>query len=207
MITSDDGVFSAATVVPAAGYSLKVTRQAFQGWQSESFEVAAGQTVNFKIPLEAADTAPRAQAGAAPLQEPDMNKAGTSEQVTALEVELLPATARRLYELIPLAPTVTTAESRPGLMVTRGLPFSNAILTDGIDVTNHYSVQEPALGRPLSQDAVQDFQVLASDGPAAYGRAMGGIVDAQRHDRISRHRVRVFPPARPGVARRLCGRL
>jgi hypothetical protein len=46
-------------------------------------------------------------------------------------------------------------------MVTRGLPFSNTLLTDGIDTTNGYSFEKPRIAREISQDAVEDFQVLA----------------------------------------------
>ena len=63
-------------------------------------------------------------------------------------------------------------------MVTRGLPFSNTLLTDCIDTTNGYFFEKPGIAREISQDAVQDFQVLASDASAEYGRAMGGIVNA-----------------------------
>jgi hypothetical protein len=187
MITSDDGVFNAATVIPAAGYSVKVTREGYEGWQSATFSVSAGQTVNFKIPLEASGAAGKVNAGSAPSQELDMTKAGTSEPVTAQEVELLPASGRRLDELAPVAPAVSAAESQPAVLVTRSLPFSNALFTDGIYTTNNYFVQPKALGRPLPQDAVQDFQVLASDETAEYGRAMGGIIDAATRSGTTRY--------------------
>jgi hypothetical protein len=38
---------------------------------------------------------------------------------------------------------VTVAESQPDLMVTRGLLFSNTLLTDGIDITNGYFFEKP----------------------------------------------------------------
>lgn len=179
IVTSDDGVFNAPALVPAAGYRLKVTRDGYQSWESEQFAVSAGQTVEFKIPLQAVDTAGKGgSSGAGPSQPLNMSKTGTSEQVIPREVNLLPTSARRLDELIPLAPAVTTEESNPGVMVTRGLPFSNALFLDGIYSTDTFFLQQKGLARQVSQDAVQDFQVLASNEPAEYGRAMGGIVDA-----------------------------
>ena len=44
--TTDDGVFNAPTVVPSAGYRLKVTRKDFTGWDSADFTVSTGQKVN-----------------------------------------------------------------------------------------------------------------------------------------------------------------
>ena len=59
-----------------------------------------------------------------------------------------------------MVPAVTVAESQPGLMVTRGLPFSNALLADGIDTLTVTFSRNPDRAGDFS-DAVEDFQVLA----------------------------------------------
>src|SRR5215469_15282191 len=56
MKTSDDGVFLAPTVAPAAGYTLNVSRKQFSTWESTQFSVSAGQTLNFNIVLDASPT-------------------------------------------------------------------------------------------------------------------------------------------------------
>jgi hypothetical protein len=177
LISSDDGVFHFAAVVPAAGYTLRVTRKDFESWESGAFSVATGQTVSFQIPLDAAGTAAKDNPVPAGSSHMEMNQTGTAEGVTAAEVDLLPASGRRLDDLIDVAPLVTSAESKPGLLVTRSLPFTNALLADGVLAANTYFTQQPGAGRAVSQDAVQDFQVLASAAPAEYGGAMGGIVN------------------------------
>lgn len=176
MVTTDDGIFGATTVVPAEGYALKVARKGFGSWESGTFTVSAGQTLNFRVPLDAEGTAAKVEASAG-LSPVDSTKSGTADLITPKEIETLPASGRRLDELIPLAPAVTIAEGQPGLMVTHGLPFSNTLLTDGLETTNSYYLEKPGIARQVSQDAVQDFQVLASDFSAEYGRAMGGIVN------------------------------
>src|SRR5579871_7070791 len=52
MNTTDDGVFNAPTVIPAAGYKLKVSRKNFASFESPEFEVSTGQKRDFLITLE-----------------------------------------------------------------------------------------------------------------------------------------------------------
>ena len=115
LITTDDGVFAEAAVVPSSGYALKVTRKGFTSWESSRFTVSAVQTVELRIPLQAEDAETKGGNGsAAGTLRVDTTKSGTAELVTAGEVEALPASERRLDELIPVAPAVTVAESQPG---------------------------------------------------------------------------------------------
>jgi len=92
MLTTDDGVFNAAAVTPAGGYALKVTRQGYQTWQSAIFSVSAGQMVEFNVPLQTEGTAAKLNVAGAPAPELEIDKTGTSEQVTPQQVDLLPPT-------------------------------------------------------------------------------------------------------------------
>jgi hypothetical protein len=59
MTTTDDGLFNAVDLPPAAGYRLEVVRQGFRDWTSESFQVITGRTWDFKISLTALPAAGR----------------------------------------------------------------------------------------------------------------------------------------------------
>ena len=52
MTTSDDGVFDAPSLVPSAGYQIKITRKGFMDWQSGQVTLALGQTMNFTVTLK-----------------------------------------------------------------------------------------------------------------------------------------------------------
>ena len=52
MQTTDAGVFTAQSIVPASGYSLTVTKQGFNKYEVKDFEVQVGQTVDFKVELQ-----------------------------------------------------------------------------------------------------------------------------------------------------------
>ena len=174
MISTDDGVFNSPTVVPSTGYSLNVSKKGYRSWQSGTFAVSAGQTVEFKVALEAEGTTNEMDAGMSPV---DALPAGTSDVVTTDELDRFPASGRRLDSLVALAPAVTTALSLPGVMVARGLPLSNIALTDGVDTTNNYFLEKPGIAGQVPQDAVETFQVLSSNASLEYGRALGGMVN------------------------------
>jgi hypothetical protein len=176
LTTSDDGIFLSTSVVPAAGYSLKATHKGYFAWQSDKFTVSAGKTVNFRISLEA-DNVENGPRSAGKMDLVDTTKIGVTEIVTAQEVRQLPSGGVRLDEVIPLAPAVTVSEGVPGLIVMHALPWSNVLLTDGIDTTDSYPLLNPGISRQVSQNAIDSVQVLSLTSPDAFGRAMGGIVD------------------------------
>jgi hypothetical protein len=117
MTTSDDGVFQASTVAPAAGYTLNVSRKQFSTWFSNEFSVSTGETLNFTIILDASPITRSSDASAA-LPLVDNTTVGTATLVSAREVAELPASLRRPDEFLPLAPAMTIAEFNPGVLAT-----------------------------------------------------------------------------------------
>src|ERR1019366_6227492 len=59
LTTTDDGVFYAPALAPAAGYAVKVTRKGFTGRDASDLKVPVGETGNFHITLQ--QTAPGAK--------------------------------------------------------------------------------------------------------------------------------------------------
>ena len=61
----------------------------------------------------------------------------------------------------------------------RGNPGGNSFLTDGNDTTNAFYDENAGRTRTynISQDAVQEFQVVSSNFLAEFGRASGGVVN------------------------------
>src|SRR5205823_1195730 len=67
-----------------------------------------------------------------------------------------------------------------GLLSFRGIGGHNAFLTDGNDTTNTFYNENAGRTRitsPISQEAVQEFQVISNNYAAEYGQAMGGVVN------------------------------
>src|ERR1035438_5909999 len=52
LTSTDAGLFGAPALTPASGYSLTVTKQGFSTYEVKSFELAVGQTLDFKVVLQ-----------------------------------------------------------------------------------------------------------------------------------------------------------
>ncbi len=176
MTTTDDGVFTAPSLVPAPGYGLKVTRKGFSDWETRNFEVWLGRTLNFKITLPNEKAAALVEVGTALAQVDDLTS-GVSAPITQGQVDTLPSYGRRLETLALLAPGVSE-NSASGALAFLGEPFLNAFLTDGISSTNTYYLQKPGIAPQIAQDSVAEMQVLPAGGTAEFGNAMGGFVNA-----------------------------
>ena len=177
MMSTDDGTFDAPSLVTAKGYSLKVTRKGFVDWKSTVFDVSIGQILNFTVMMQA-------EGGSIPDVDParalapvDDTRVGVSTLIGRPQIDGLPTSDRRLDELVLMAPTVST-DSALGVIAFQGLPFYNSFLIDGITTANtYYFLQRPGIANQISQDAVEEVQVLVTDASPEFGRYMGGTVN------------------------------
>ncbi|HXA51038.1 MAG TPA: carboxypeptidase regulatory-like domain-containing protein [Candidatus Acidoferrum sp.] len=176
--TTDAGVFAAPALVPATGYSLSVTKTGFSNFEVKAFDISVGQNVDFKVALEVGSAATKVDVTAeAPLVED--TKSGVTATVSKDQIDELPINGRRVDSFVLLTPAVTN-DGEFGLLSFRGIAAGNAFLTDGNDTTNSFyneNAGRTRIGSQLSQDAVQEFQVLSNGFSAEFGRAMGGVIN------------------------------
>jgi hypothetical protein len=176
--TTDAGVFSAPALVPSRGYRVNVTKQGFAPFDVADLAVQVGQNLDLRIAMTVGAVSTQIDvAAAAPIV--DDVKTETSSVVGNEMITDLPINGRRVDSFVLLTPAVTK-DSDFGLVTFRGMAGGNAFLVDGNDTTNQYyneNAGRTRLGSQLSQDAVQEFQVLSSSVSAEYGRAQGGIVN------------------------------
>src|SRR5258708_28996973 len=95
------------------------------------------------------------------------------------ETQDLPTTARRGDLFVLLTPAVVP-DGAFGLLSFRGVAGHNSFLTDGNDTTNQFYNENAGRTRitsPISQEAVQEFQVISDNFAAEYGNAMGGVIN------------------------------
>lgn len=178
MQTNEAGVFSAPALVPASGYSLTVAKPGFSNWEAKGFEVLVGQSVDFKATLNVGSTSTQVLVtGEAPLVE--NNKSGVTATVEQAQIDNLPINGRRVDSFVLMTPAVTS-DGEFGLISFRGIAMGNNFMTDGNDTTNSFyneNAGRTRIGSQISQDAVQEFQVLSNGFSAEFGRAMGGVVN------------------------------
>jgi len=176
--TNEAGVFNAPALVPAKGYSLRVEAEGFQAYERSDLEILVGQNVNLNIPLAVAAAATTVEViSSTPII--SQTETGNSQVVTQAQILNLPINGRRVDSFILLTPAVVS-DGTFGLVSFRGIAGGNSFLTDGNDTTNQFYNENAGRTRittQISQDAVQEFQVLSNGYSAEYGRASGGVIN------------------------------
>ncbi|QOY85846.1 TonB-dependent receptor [Paludibaculum fermentans] len=178
MDTNESGAFSAPSLPPATGYAVSVKKQGFALREVKNFQLQVGATQSFNVTLSVATTATTVEVtSAAPLVS-DTN-VGVSQVVGQSQIDNLPINGRRVDSFVLLTPAVVN-DGTFGLVAFRGIAMGNAFLTDGNDTTNSFyneNAGRTRISTQISQDAVQEFQVLSNGFSAEFGRAMGGVIN------------------------------
>jgi hypothetical protein len=178
LATNDAGLFTAPSLPPAPGYSVVVTAAGFASWEVKEIDLRVGQNVDLTVGLQVAASTTEVQVtSVAPVIE--NTKTDVSQVIGTREIMELPINGRRVDSFVLLAPGVS-ADGTFGLLSFRGIAGGNAFLVDGADTTQQFYNENAGRTRiqsQLSQEAVQEFQVLSSSFSAEYGRASGGVVN------------------------------
>ncbi len=176
--TTDAGLFAAPGLVPAAGYRVAVTKEGFAPFAAANLTVEVGQTVDLNVQLNVGSATQQVEVVASAPVVDDV-KSETSAVVGNQLINELPINGRRVDTFVLLTPAVTK-DADFGLVTFRGIAGGNSFMVDGIDTTNQYyneNAGRTRLGSQLSQDAVQEFQVLSSSYSAEFGKASGGVIN------------------------------
>ncbi len=178
IVASSDGVFSAPSLPPADGYKVTVTMNGFSTYVATGIGVHVGQDIQVPVLLKISQAAETVTVDATDTAL-DVTRLGVSELVSQHEINQLPINGRRVDQFVLLTPGVTS-DGSGGEMTFRGVPGNNLFLQDGMDVTQQWGQDDAgstSAFSPLSQDAVQEFQVQSSSYSAEFGHAAGGIVN------------------------------
>ncbi|HEY3840994.1 MAG TPA: carboxypeptidase regulatory-like domain-containing protein, partial [Bryobacteraceae bacterium] len=178
LVTTRAGDFAAPALTPEKGYQVEVNKDGFAPYQVANLQLQVGQVMNLHIALVVGAISQKVDITAEAPAVDDV-KTETSEVVGNTLIDNLPINGRRVDSFVLLTPAVTK-DADFGLLTFRGMAGGNSFLVDGVDTTNQYyneNAGRTRLGSQLSQDAVQEFQVLNSNYAAEFGRASGGVVN------------------------------
>jgi hypothetical protein len=109
----------------------------------------------------------------------DDTKTNVSAFVGQNDIMNLPLNGRRVDAFVLNTPGVTN-DATFSLLSFRGVAGNNSFLLDGNDNTEQFYDENAGRTRiqsQISEDAVQEFQVVSANVSAEYGRAMGGVVN------------------------------
>jgi len=176
--TTGAGVFSAPALVPASGYAVEVSAPGFAKYEAHNITVQVGATIDLDIGVQVAAAVTTVDVSTEGLVVDD-TKSGVTDLVNQLQIDNLPINGRRADTFALLTPGVTR-DGTFGLVSFHGISAGNAFLTDGNYTTDSFygeNAGRTRISTQISQDAVQEFQVLSDGYSAEFGRAMGGIIN------------------------------
>ncbi|MDX2152369.1 MAG: TonB-dependent receptor [Bryobacteraceae bacterium] len=178
LVTNESGYFIAPSLQPGPGYEVKVEKEGFAVYEAKSLVLQVGQNVSLNVQLTVAQQAQTILVeDSTPIVE--QAKTGVSQVVNSAQILNLPINGRRVDSFVLLSPGVT-ADGTFGLVSFRGMAGGNAFLQDGNDTTNQFyneNAGRTRISSNISQDSVQEFQVLTSGYSAEFGRATGGVIN------------------------------
>jgi outer membrane receptor protein involved in Fe transport len=178
LVTNASGYFLAPSLQPGPGYAVRIEKDGFAAYEAKGLALQVGQNVNLAIPLSISQqTQTVTVEDSTPAIE--QAKTGVSQVVTSSQILNLPINGRRVDSFVLLTPGVT-ADGTFGAVSFRGMPAGNAFLQDGNDTTQQFyneNAGRTRISSNISQDSVQEFQVLTSGYSAEFGRAVGGVIN------------------------------
>jgi outer membrane receptor protein involved in Fe transport len=176
--TTSSGTFSTPALVPASGYKITITKAGFATYELNGVTVQVGQIIDVKPVLQLATTSTQVDVSTeAPIV--DSAKTDVSQVVDSNQILSLPINGRRVDSFVLLTPAVVS-DGTFGLLSFRGIAGGNAFLTDGNDTTEQYyneNAGRTRISSQISQDVVQEFQVISDNYSAEFGHATGGVVN------------------------------
>lgn len=176
--TTQAGAFTAPSLVPAEGYTITINKPGFSEYTLKNLQVMVGQNIGLDAILSVAGASTQISVeAAAPIV--DNTKTDVSVVVGATQIQDLPINGRRVDSFALLAPAVVP-DGTFGLISFRGIAGGNTFLTDGNDTTEQYYNENAGRTRitsQISQDAVQEFQVVSNNYSAEFGHATGGVIN------------------------------
>lgn len=176
--TTSGGLFAAPSLVPDADYKVTVSKSGFSNYEATNIRLTVGSNVDLKVALGVAATTTTVDVAASG-EVLETAKTEVSNLVDQRQILDLPTNGRRVDNFVLTTPGVAP-DGAFGLLSFRGVAGHNSFLTDGNDTTNQFANENAGRTRissPISQEAVQEFQVVSSNFAAEYGNAMGGVVN------------------------------
>ena len=179
--TSDDGGNYRIVNLPPGDYEITVEAPNFKKAVLTKVALTVGQTADLDVTLEAGQITESVTISDATAEIVETSKTAVATTIDQQRINNLPINERNYLSFALTTSTVGRDNGRPiGPAPTTGLNFggqrgrSNLVQVDGADNTDN-SVN--ASRSTVSQEAVQEFQVVTNSFAAEFGRSAGGVVN------------------------------
>ncbi|HKG79217.1 MAG TPA: carboxypeptidase regulatory-like domain-containing protein, partial [Pyrinomonadaceae bacterium] len=178
--TNDNGFYRIINV-PPGDYELTVEAPNFKKSVLTKVTVTVGQAAQFDVTLEPGQITESVTVSDATADIVETSKTAVATTIDQQRINNLPINERNYLSFALTTSTVGRDNGRPiGPAPTTGLNFggqrgrSNLVQVDGADNTDN-SVN--ASRSTVSQEAVQEFQVVTNSFAPEFGRSAGGVVN------------------------------
>src|SRR5689334_20868420 len=178
--TNDQGLYR-IVAVPPGDYEVTVEAQSFKKAVLTKVTITVGQRANVDVTLEPGQLSESVTISDATSEIVETSKTAVATTIDQQRINNLPINERNYLSFALTTSTVGRDNGRPiGPAPTTGLNFggqrgrSNLVQVDGADNTDN-SVN--ASRSTVSQEAVQEFQVVTNSFAPEFGRSAGGVVN------------------------------
>ena len=178
--TNDDGFYKVLNLNPGL-YEITVKASNYKTAVLPSVKLTIGQTINQDVPLEVGELTATVTVTTAAPNIVETTNTNVATIIDSQRIENLPINQRDYLGIATTSSMVNRDNGRPiGPAPTTGLNFggqrgrSNLVQVDGADNTDN-SVN--ASRSTVSQEAVQEFQVVSNSFAPEFGRSAGGVVN------------------------------
>jgi hypothetical protein len=178
--TNDEGFYQILNLTPG-NYDVTVEAPNFKRASLPAVNLTIGQRADLDVNLEAGQISEVVTITGATTELVETSKTAISTTVDQARIDNLPINERNYLSFALTTSTVSRDNGRPiGPAPTTGLNFggqrgrSNLVQVDGADNTDN-SVN--ASRSTVSQEAVQEFQVVTNSFAPEFGRSAGGVVN------------------------------
>ncbi len=179
--TNDEGLYS-IVLLPPGTYRVSAKASGFQDVNVENVDVVVGRTAEVNLTIAAGGVVEEVTvtAGAVQVQ---TTRSEPDSVLNERAIANLPINGRRFQDFVTLTPTAQVEPSRQQISLAGQRGINANINIDGVDYNNPFfggirGGERSNFAFTVPQEAIREFQVVASGYSAEFGRSTGGIVNA-----------------------------
>src|SRR6185503_11031441 len=177
--SSDDGLYT-VVLLPTGTYTVVAESSGFAAATIDDVVVNVGRTADVNVTLGASGVQATVLVTAEAIQ---VTRNESDAVLNETAITTLPINGRRFQDFVTLTPTAQVDPSRGQISLAGQKGINGNVTIDGADYNQPFfggirGGERSNLAFTVPQEAIKEFQVVATGYSAEFGRSTGGIVNA-----------------------------